>query len=86
MHQYVLLIKRLYKEEELIDLIQEEKITLLDFIGHRSEESKTQYERFCQENGLDQESQKSALAFWDYLLLEEKHNHLDTDHNNIKYS
>lgn len=51
-----------YNEEVLDELLEEGKITNLDYIYHHSEEMKSNYATYCSEDKLEQ-NEETAGAF-----------------------
>lgn len=56
-----------YKEETLNELLQENKISRLEYIYHHSQEMKEDFEQFCKERELSQNNE-AAQQFAEYRL------------------
>lgn len=56
--------KKYYAEDELVQMYQDGRISLMEYISMHSEEWKKEYETFCMESGV-QTDEKSAMDFLD---------------------
>ena len=52
--------------EVLCEQYQEQRIGAVDFVTQQSDEMTREYESFCKDEGLDRNSESSALAFMDF--------------------
>lgn len=55
-----------YSDEELMNLLAEDKITRLDYVTHRSEEDTQMFKQYCEDNDLE-EDEHAAAQFLDHL-------------------
>lgn len=51
------------EEEELVELFQEGKISMVDYVKHHSPEMTDDYNTYCNEEGLDDTTDDSAIRF-----------------------
>lgn len=58
-----------YNDEILNKMLEEEKISHLEYIFHHSPEMKAEFEEFCNEKGLTQD-EKAARAYFDHWMEE----------------
>lgn len=65
-----------YNENVLEELLFNEEISRLEFIYHHSQERIDEYKEYCQKRKL-KEDEKSAEAFYDYLLRREEKVHTE---------
>lgn len=56
--------KKYYAEDELVQMYQDGRISLVEYISMHSEEWKKEYETFCMKSGV-QADEKSAMDFLD---------------------
>ncbi len=56
--------KKYYAEDELVQMYQDGRISLMEYISMHSDEWKKEYEAFCMESGV-QADEKSAMDFLD---------------------
>ena len=56
--------KKYYAEDELVQMNQDGRISLVEYISMHSVEWKKEYETFCMESGV-QADEKSAMDFLD---------------------
>ena len=56
--------KKYYAEDELVQMYQDGRISLVEYISMHSVEWKKEYETFCMESGV-QADEKSAMDFLD---------------------
>lgn len=56
--------QKYYTEDELVQMYQDGKISLVEYISMHSEEWKKEYESFCEESGV-QADEKRAMDFLD---------------------
>ena len=56
--------KKYYAEDELVQMYQDGRISLVEYISMHSVEWKKEYETFCMESGA-QADEKSAMDFLD---------------------
>lgn len=56
--------KKYYAEDELVQMYQDGRISLVEYISMHSEEWKKEYENYCRESGV-RADEKSAMDFLD---------------------
>lgn len=56
-----------YNEEELIELCQKGKITMVEYVEHRSTEMTNEYQDFCYLEGLSPKEETSAVKFLEHI-------------------
>lgn len=54
------------QENERIEKMQNGEMTYVEYIMQHDEDVRDEYEQYCQDNGLDSESEDSAMAFIEY--------------------
>lgn len=63
-----------HSEEELVQLLQEGKISRVQYVEHHDADMKEDYHIFCNENHLDKSKEESAISYLEYIesrLLQE---------------
>ena len=66
-----MILEGFYNEETLIELLQDNQISHLEFVLHHSPERKQLFENFCEERNLHAD-EEAALQFSQHLVeLEE---------------
>lgn len=72
MEQEQITLDGYYKEETLIELFQEQKITRCQLIWHHSPERRQEFIDFCSERGLQQDEKAAELFTEEQLKLQEE--------------
>lgn len=72
MEQEQLELNGYYKEETLIELFQEGKITRCQLICHHSPERRQEFIDFCSEYGIQQDEKAAELFTDEQLRLQEE--------------
>lgn len=65
------------QETERIEKMQNGEMTYVEYIMQHDEDVRDEYKQYCQDNGLDPESEDSAMAFIEY-----REDELDTSLDN----
>lgn len=53
-------------EEDVIEQMQNGEMTYVEYIMQHDEDVRDEYEQYCHDNGLELESEDSAMAFIEY--------------------
>lgn len=69
-------LKGFYNEETLQELLNDGKISRLEYIYHHSQERIDDFKDYCQKREL-QEDEVAANSYMDYLLKQESNAHTD---------
>ena len=67
---------RNYDQNELDQMLIEEKITALDYVTHISEERTEKFKKYCEKLNVPQDDD-SAGSFMNFLLREEEKSHTE---------
>jgi hypothetical protein len=65
---------RFYSQDELDQMLYDEKITGLDYVTHQSEENTAKFKEYCTRLDVP-ENEESAGNYMNYLLREEERSH-----------
>ena len=69
-------LKGFYNEAVLEELLYNDRITLLEFIYHHSQECIDDFKAYCQKRGL-QEDEAAAEAYHDFMLKRQENAHTE---------
>lgn len=72
----IILENSFYNLEELDQMLYEEKINLLDYVTHQSEERTNEFKDYCTRLGVP-ENEESAGNFMNFLIREEERSHTE---------